>query len=430
MAKIQPKEHTLKSKKISGSEQKPIPLSQKRTNAKATTESKNDPTDLEAPKNTGDGCIAFELREIRNAVGTAVDVLSTAKHLDGDGDDTINSVLIDFRKDGVVQVRYVHAGAYACMNVTGKVFHPGAFVVDAGLFRAVKGNSPFVYMTVNKSSNAVEFRCGTTRGSVQLLSTAKEYLLACPEPLPDDAKTVVLPKALVVDTFSRLLFPSFDPGLPAMGLPLNMTVGKDGVIVTSNDNIVGAIYRLPNHKGDRFKACVPGQAFVKIVKNMPYDVVKCSFGEKLFRVRCMGLDVLHPVIVYDLVDLLSWLAEDEAKKPDFELVLPTNEFVEALDSAMCMSTLDKSETKLTIEFGKDGRGKITFLGSNTQSKSTFTVTKTIKAGKEQSIMTNGKRILSFVSLLKGFKIMRLRVSGGRAYLFSQDNSYTFLVPLS
>jgi hypothetical protein len=408
--------------------QKPIPLGQKQTRAKPA-ESRNDPSDLEAPKNLGDGCIAFELKEVRARVGVALDVLSTAKQLDAE-DAAVNSVLIDFRKDNVISIRYVHAGAYACVNVIGKVFKPAAFVVDAGLFRAIRGNSPFVYLSVNKQSNAVEFRCGTTKGSVQLLASAKEYLLACPEPLHEDAKTVVLPRALVVDTFSRLLFPSFDPGIPAMGLPLNMTSTKTGLIVTSNDNIVGAVYRLPNHKGDRFKAVVPGQSFIRIVKNMPFETVKCSFSEKTFRVRCIGLDVIHPVIVYDLVDLLTWLAEDEAGKPDFELLLNTNEFVDALDSAMCMSTLDKTETKLTVEFGGDGKGKILFLGSNTQSKSTFAIAKTLKSGKEQTIITNGKRILSFVSLLKGFKTFRLRVSKGRAYLFSPDQTFTFLVPLS
>lgn len=380
--------------------------------------------DIPPLKNNGDGCVAFEMKEIRAKVSSALDMLSVTKTLEDESSE--NSILVDFRRDGCM-IHYLKSGAYACLEVTGTVFKPGAFVVDAGLFRAIKGDAPFVYFIINRESNAVEFKCGRTKGSVQLLNTAKEYLAQAPEPL--QGNDVVLAKTLIVDTFSKLLFNSFDPAIPALGLPLNISSGKNGITVTSNDNIVGSLYSRLEKACDKFKACVPGQSFIKIAKNMPYDTVRCSFSENMFRIRCKGVDVTHPSGTYDLVDLLSWLEEDKKLKPDYEIILPTNQFIDAIDSAMCMSVIDKTESNISVEFGPDS-GKVIFLGSNTQSRSTFPVTKILKAGKQQSFITNGKRILSFIALLKGFKEFRLRVSQGRAYLFAPDESFVFLVPLS
>lgn len=416
---------TSSTKKLAKSEMAKKPVKDADIKHKKTAKGSGGLDDFPEPKKLGDGCVCFDLKDLRAKTAVALDTLSVTKSVDDGVGQTENGILIDFRKEGC-SIKYIKSGAYACVDVDAKVFKPSSFVVDAGMFRAIKGSEQFVVFVINKEANAVEFRCGTTRGSVQLLSSAKDYLSQAPEPF--QGSDVVLARGLVVDTFSKLMFNSFDPALPAVGLPLNIVSGKSSLTVTSNDNIVGALYKKQG-VFDKFSACVPGQVFIKIVKNMPFDTVKCSFSENMFRVRCKGVDVMHPNTVYDLVDLLSWLEEDQKEKPDFELVLPTTEFVESIDAAMCMSAIDKSETSITIEFGEE-TGKVVFLGSNTQSRSTFQITKTVKRGKQQSITTNGKRILSFIALMRGFKEFRLRVSQGRAYLFAPDDSFIFLVPLT
>lgn len=375
------------------------------------------------PKNLGSGCVAFELKELRAKASSLLDMLST-KTVD---DETENSVLVDFREGKTARLHYVRNGAYATADVEAKTYSHGAFAVDAAVFKAIKGQAQIVYFVMDKSSNSVGFRCGATSGSVQMLSGAKEYLKQAPEPFK--APETILQTAQVTDVFSKLMFSSFDPALPAMGLPLNIVSGKDGLVVTSNDNIVGSLYRKPGKALDKFSACVPGQVFIKIAKNMPHEQIKCGFGTNMFRVRCLGMEVVHPLVTYDLVDLLSWLDEDAKQKPVFEVVVPVHEFADAIESAMCMSVIDKTESNISVEFGEDS-GKVSFLGSSANSKSKFSVTKTLSGkSRERSFTTNGRRILSFVALLRGFKEFRLRVSQGRAYMFAPDESFTFLVPL-
>ena len=162
---------------------------------------------------------------------------------------------------------------------------------------------------------------------------------------------------------------------------------------------------------------------------MDTDVLKCGFTEKAFRVRSHGIDVIHPMATYDLIDILAYLEEEQGYKAEFEMILPTNDFMDAIESAMCMSSIDKTESKITIEF-EETKGRVLFQGSNTQSKSPFQIKKMIKPGKNMVIITNGKRIMSFINILKGFVEFRMRVRKGRAYLFAPDNSFTFMIPLS
>lgn len=383
---------------------------------------------LEPPKNLGSACVGFDIKEIRAKSSSVVDMLSITRLGDDlGGGSSENAVLVDFKDPENVALVYLRAGASVTLKVSAKVFRPGAFVVDASLFRAIKGNSPFLVLASNTKSNSVKFRCGGTRGSVQMLNTPDDYLTAAP--VVGFKANIVLPKGLVTEVFSRLMFNSFDPGLPAIGLPLDIRVGKSVMNVTACDNLVGAMYTRPEKALPDFNICVPGSAFLKIAKHIEADILKFGYNDSAFRIRSKGLDVIHPIIPYDLVDLDAWLAEEMEKKPKFEMVLPTLEFIDAIDNAMSMSAIDKTESKITIEF-EESKGRVIFLGSNTQAKTNFPINKMLKSGKSMNIITNGKRITGFVNILKSYPEFRLRVGSGRAFLFAPDNSFSFLVPLA
>lgn len=408
---------------------------QEKPASKPKTKSVSENTDsklaaLEAPKKLGDSCVGFDIKEIRAKASSVVDMLSITRLGDDLGMSSENAVLVDFRDPENVLLVYLRAGASVTLKLSGKVFKPGAFVVDASLFRAIKGNSPFLVLAANNKANSVEFRCGGTRGSVQMLNTPDDYLIAAPT--VDFKANIVLPKLLVTEIFSRLMFNSFDPGLPAIGLPLDIRVGKSTMNVTACDNLVGAMYTRPEKALPEFNICVPGSAFLKIAKHIDSDIMKFGYNDSAFRLRAKGIDVIHPIIAYDLIDLDAWLSEELQKKPKFELVLPTLEFIDAVENAMAMSTIDKTESKITIEFEADSKkGRVIFMGSNTQAKTGFPISKVLTSGKSMTIITSGKRIIGFVNILKSYPEFRLRVGGGgRAFLFAPDNSFSFLVPLS
>jgi DNA polymerase III sliding clamp (beta) subunit (PCNA family) len=382
---------------------------------------------VDAPKNLGAACIALDVKELRAKVSAMVDILAFNKVSEDVSGGTENAILVNFKDPEKPVLQYVKSGASVTVAIGAKVFKPGSFVVDVALFRAVRGNSPFIVLIKNKEQNSVEFKCGGTRGAVQMLATASEYLMNAPT--VEFKANIVLPKPLITEVFGRLMFNSFDPGLPAVGLPLNISVKSGKITVTSNDNIVGAVYTKTDKILPEFNVCVPGQALIRAVKHLDSSVVKFGYSDSAFRIKSAGYDVIHPIVTYDVVDLKKWIEEETERKPEYELVLPTLEFIEAIENAMAMAVMDKTESKITIEFSED-KGKVIFAGSNTQALTNFKINKTIKSGKSMSIVTNGKRIVGFVGILKVYPEFRLRVSKGRAFLYAPDDSFIFLVPLA
>jgi hypothetical protein len=382
---------------------------------------------LETPKNRGDGCIAIELKELKSKVSCVLDILaSSVKSFDAT--ETENAILLDFSAPESPMLVYTKTGSVVTAPITARVFKPGAFVVNADILKSVKATSPFIVMAINTESNAVEFRSGNLRGSMQMLATAQEFKASVNTQKP---KTVLsLPKSLITNTFSNLLYNSFDPGLPAAGLPLSIVSDKTGLRVTTNDNLVGAVFKT-SKTYDAFQVCVPGNALVKIVKHMPADTVRVGFDERSMRVRSQGLDVTCPLVVYDLVDIEAWITEEETHKPEFELLIDTASFETSIENALCLSGVDKSETKVTIELdAKTNKGKVVFIGASTSTSTDFTVKKYLKTKENMNIITNGKRLASFVHILKVFPSFRLRVRKGRAFLYAPDDSLVYMVPLS
>lgn len=330
--------------------------------------------DIEAPKKTGAGCIAFEIKELKSKVACVIDILSSSiKEFDA-GSNAENAVLVDFTAPEAPMLVYVKSGSCVTAPITARVIKPGSFVVSADILKSIKASSPFLVLVVNEESNAVEFRSGDLKGSVQMLATTQEYKASMPS---GRLKTTLsLPKSLILSTFNNLLYQSFDPGLPAVGLPLSIVSDKNGLVVTTNDNLVGAVYKTPKVY-DAFKTCVPGSTLVRIAKHMPGDTIKVGFDSNTMRMRSSGLDVTCPLVVYDLVDIESWIREEEEHKPEFEVVVDSKSFENSIESALCLSSIDKSESKVTIEFDAD-KGRVLFLGASTSTKTSFVIKKKLK----------------------------------------------------
>lgn len=382
--------------------------------------------DLEPPKNQGKGCIAFEVKEVKAKLSCVLDILSSSvKEFDA-GSNIENGVLIDFTAPEQPMLVYTKSGAVVHAPISAKVFKPGSFVVSADILKAIRPGSPFITLAVNQENNCVEFKSGDLRGSIQMLSTTQEYKASIHT---SKVKTTLsLPKALITSTFNNLLYQSFDPGLPVMGLPFSIVSDKSGLVVTTNDNLVGAVYKT-SKVYDAFKACIPGSTLVRVAKHMPGDVLKIGFDENSMRIRSQGLDVTCPLVVYDLVDIEAWIRDEETHKPEFEMLVDSKSFESAIDGALCLSSIDKSESKVTIEFDGD-KGKVVFLGASTNTKTTFTIKKKLKTRESMTVITNGKRLNSFVKILSGFPEFRFRVRKGRAFLYAPDSSLVYMVPLS
>lgn len=384
---------------------------------------------VKEPSKIGDACIAFVTKEIKAAVAAVVDSLAMAK--DTRSELAEPSVMLAFdSNDDSCNVIFASSNGGSRTSVSARVFNKGkdhAFIAPVSLFRAVSGET--VTLTVFNSKDQLSFQSGAVSGHVQIPSTVGDYASTLPLTVPK--ANYELPTSVVDTVVAKLMFPSFDPLLTTLGLPLHILVKKGKLMLSSNDALVGAMYTLPDTKLANLDVVIPGQALVKIAKQTKAESIRLGFEESLFRVKTPELDVTHPAGTYDLFDIRGFIADDEAEEPDYELLLPTVELLSALEGVMGISALERGEgNKVSLEFNGDGTGKARFLGNVAQARNPFSITKTIKKAKEMTIITDGRRLVSFIGMLKHCKDFRIRVHNNRAFLYSPDRSLVFMLPLA
>lgn len=423
-----------KTKSKTTSESKTKPEKAEKPVAEPSKAKAGKPSGLEAlvpPKKLGNGCMGFELKDVRNTVATLCGALSIAAT---DFEESETPVLLESVDDTGCRVTYYRHGSTATATIPAHVFAPGSFVVTTELFRAIKGTSPFAVFTVFDSSNRVDYRCGNSSGSVQCLNTPDAYrsLIAMEKPKTPH----VLDRNTITEIASRLMFSSFDPGIPAMGLPLNIVSSRKNktTVFMTNDNLVGGIHeRNSGITSSDIDITLPGMALIKAVKATTGDEIKFGYTEdqKLFRVRANGVDITHPCGTYDIIDLKAWLAEEASETPDYEIMVSSSSFMEALQSCLSMSMLDKTESKVTIEFAQknDSQGFVKFLGTGSKASTEFEISRIKKRGESMILITEGKRIAAFVAILKDFDKINMRVRAGRCFMSSPGKEFTFMVPL-
>lgn len=384
---------------------------------------------LQPPAKLLDSCIAFNVKEIRAAVASVTEALAMAK--DSSTDSTAEvSVMLAFEQDDICCVIFARGGGAARYNVPCKVFKPGkdrAVIVPATLFRAVSGE--YVTLNVNLGKNEVQFVSGRIRGKVQLPNTVEEYATMLPVDVPKAKYSI--PTSVIDGIVPKILFPSFDPSLPLLGLPLHILVKKQRLRLASNDSLVCAMYELADVQLDAIDVVVPGQALLKVAKLSKADTVKLGFAESCFRMKTPEIDIVHPTGVYDLFDMQGFIKDEKRERPDFELELVTEELTQALDAVMCLSIVDHGEGKVTLEFDAASKsGKAVFSGTTAGAKQKFNIASVIHKSKSMTIITDGKRLAAFVSMLKLFKTFTMRVHNSRAFMSAPDNSFVFMLPLA
>lgn len=382
---------------------------------------------LQPPEKTGTAAVGLDMGEIRNCVKACVLSISSSSSLDMDNEASGTEVMLAF-KDDVCTVTYARFGAFARRRCRAKSFKDGAFVVPSTVFNLIRGNSPYLFMIADKD-NSVHFRCGSARGSIPVTNTVADFK----ERIPKTKLSVELeiPRVVFLDLATKVMFPSFDPALPAAGLPISLHSKSKSLLMTSNDNLVGAMFSTRVKGLPEFKAVVPGEAVIRIAKNTQAEILRCGFSDSEFRIVSDDLEVYHQAASYDIFDFDSWLREEESEKPEFELDLSPVELIDALDSAMALAQLDKSEPKVTLEFDDNLKARALFSGnSGSSAKAPFRVLKFHKTKKSMVIITDGKRLMNFVSMFKSFAQFRMRVRDGRAICYTEDKSYLFMVPLA
>ena len=423
MAKIEKAKSKKKSEEVSKEAKKP-------------TASESRLAKLESPKVTRDLCVAFDMREVRTAVGQVIESLSMAR----DGSTGDSEVVVMFALDtdvnkktgiGKCHVIFARAGGSARTQISCRVFHAGdgSFVAPASLFRAVGGDT--LTLTVDLNNNALGFKC-SVNGSLQLPTTVEEYSMLFPHRDSIPKTKYELPSFVVNNIATKLMFPSFDPSLPLLGLPLHILVKKKKMRLTSNDSIVGALYSFDDSELEDIDVVLPGQALLVMSKISKADSLRLGFSESLFRMTVPGvIDVIHPTGIYDIIDMRGFLASDEKQKPDFEVVLPTAAVIDAINGVMGLSALDRGEGKILLEFGDIKSGRATFKGNVvSNARKAFPIVEVPVKGRVMEITTDGRRLTSFLSILKEFPRITVRVRNSRAFLMPPDQSYVFMLPLA
>lgn len=384
---------------------------------------------LQPPAKLFDACIAFNVKEVRAAVAAVTDALAMSK--DSSTDNTAEvSVMLAFEHDDTCCVIFARGGGAARYNVPCKVFKPGsdrATIVPATLFRAISGE--FVTLAINAAKNEVHFISGRINGNIQIPNTVEEYATMLPVDVPKAKYSI--PTSVIDGIVPKILFPSFDPSLPLLGLPLHILVKKGQLKLSSNDSLVCAMYEMSDVQLDPIDVVVPGQALLKIAKISKSGTVKLGFAESCFRMKTPEIDIVHPTGVYDLFDMRGFIKDEQREKPDFELELVTTELTQALDAVMCLSVVDHGEGKVTLEFDASSKsGKAIFNGTIAGAKQKFEISEVIHKSKSMTVITDGKRLAAFVSMLKLFKTFTMRVHNSRAFMSAPDNSFVFMLPLA
>ena len=382
---------------------------------------------LQPPKNTGDACVAFDVKQVRTAVTAVTESLAFARDATTDSGDIL--VMLSYEVEDTCVVVFARSGGASRYKIPCRVFKRGrdrALVVPMSLFRAVTGE--FVTLTLAEADNAIKFSSGRVHGSVQLASTPDDYSTNFPYEVP--AADYTLPASTVDGIVTKLMFPSFDPTLPLLGLPLHILVKKNRLQLSSNDNLAGALYALDDVDLGKLDVVIPGQALLKVTKLSKATEIKLGFGADVFRMKTPEIDIVHPTGTYDLLDMRGFIADSEKAKPDFELELETVELITAIDSVMSVSALDRGEGKITLDFSPEGTGLATFQGNVANAKQKFRVQKITVKSKSMNIITDGRRLTSFITMLKLYKTFRLRVANNRAFMSAPDNSLVFMLPLA
>lgn len=422
------KKNKNKSKKATGAAKASDIVKAAQGKAKATAKKSAVLDNIKVPAKLGDASIAFETKVIKAAVASAVDSLAMAR--DSMSEQQEPSIMLAFDNDDSCNVIFARSSGGARVTVPARIFNKGkdhAFVVPVSLFRAVSGET--VTLTVFNDKDQIVFNSGAVTGNIQIPSTIGDYASALPLTVP---KAVYeLPTSVVDTVVSKLMFPSFDPMLTTLGLPLHILVRKGKLMLSSNDSLAGAMYTLDDVKLDKLDVVIPGQALVKIAKLTKADTIRLGFEENLFRIKTPEIDVTHPAGTYDLFDIRGFIADDEKETPDYELMLPTVALLTAIEGVIGISVLEKGEgNKVSLEFEADGTGKARFIGNVAQARNPFKITKVLKKAREMTIITDGRRLVSFISMMKHCTDFRLRVHNNRAFMYSPDNSLVFMLPLA
>lgn len=396
---------------------------------KVATGTKSALDTVQQPAKLFDACIAFNVKEVRAAVAAVTEALAMSKDSSTDNTSEV-SVMLAFEKDDTCCVIFARGGGAARYNVPCKVFKPGsdrAVVVPATLFRAISGE--FVTLAINSAKNEIHFVAGRINGNIQIPNTVEEYATMLPVDVPKAKYSI--PTSVIDGIVPKILFPSFDPSLPLLGLPLHILVKKGQLKLSSNDSLVCAMYEMSDVQLDPIDVVVPGQALMKITKISKADTVLLGFAESCFRMKTPEIDIVHPTGVYDLFDMQGFIKDEQKEKPDFELELVTAELTQALDAVMCLSVVDHGEGKVTLEFDAHSKsGKAIFSGTIAGAKQKFEISEVIHKSKSMTVITDGKRLAAFVSMLKLFKTFTMRVHNSRAFMSAPDNSFVFMLPLA
>lgn len=405
------------------------PRKTKPTKPESTSQDKE--IDAREPKELGDCCFAVDSQDlaatIKSLISTCIFGLKEkSTDFGDDGSSTPADALLVIANQEKQQVilKYAKFSVFATARLPAKVFAEGAFVISATVLQSLGFRGKTITLTLEE--NTVRFVSGASRGSFQVTGAPEDVEMLKPEPIKCDTR---LGADFIKDIVQKVMFPSQDSALPSFGMPLCLRAKDGDVTLIAHDNICAALIQIQDAKFPDINVVLPGSALIKAVQACGTKQVSLGVSDRGFRVSNEYFNVYHPLGVYDLFDVMSYM-ENEVMQAKPDLIMHANpvELHAALSAALSATRLQsKAPGQVEIKFDAETlRGSIGY--HNDVVKTTHGFRFTDIKGKRSVIETDGPRLLLFLGHMRMHTSVEMRLYDNRIFLTSADNTMSFVIP--